>query len=79
MRNKKEEFILKINQLHINREFSKNLEIELSNQTTENVLKIIISDKNEIELIKLREPLLKLNSGRKQNRENFFPNKEIII
>ena len=33
LRNKKEEFILKINQLHINREFSKNLEIELSNQT----------------------------------------------
>ena len=77
MRNKKEEFILKINQLHINREFSKNLEIELSNQTTENVLKIIISDKNEIELIKLREPLLKLNSGRKHKTEKIsFPIKK---
>ena len=80
-KNKKnrEEFILKVNQLHIDREFTKDLEIELSNQTTEKVLKIIITNQNKIEFIKLRTPLLKFQSGRKQNRENFYPNKEIVI
>jgi hypothetical protein len=75
----REVFILKINQLHINREFTKDLEIELSKKTTEKILKIIITNQNKIEFVKLRTPLLKFKSGRKQNRENFYPNKEIVI
>ena len=80
-KNKKniEEFIIKVNQLHIDKKFTKDLEIELSEQVSEEVLKIKMTDENKIELIKLRQPLLKFYSGRKQNRENFYPNKEIVI